>query len=112
MQVSGVRFEINSSAESFTADFNNDTVISKGDRIENLTVVTTDGIVPIDPDAVYTVAVNDYLAGGGNGYTNIGAISGDKKVNTEINVIDLLASDIEENSPISPECDGRIRVLG
>ncbi|ADN35822.1 5'-Nucleotidase domain protein [Methanolacinia petrolearia DSM 11571] len=112
LQVSGVRFDINSSGESFTADFNNDTIISKGDRIENLTVVTTDGIAPIDPDAVYTVAVNDYLAGGGNGYTNIRAISDDKKVNTEINVIGLLASDIEENSPISPECDGRIRVLG
>jgi 5'-nucleotidase/UDP-sugar diphosphatase len=112
LQVSGVRFDINSGGESFTADFDTDTVKSKGNRIENLTVVTKDGIVPIDPDAIYTVAVNDYLAGGGNGYTNIGAIPDDKKVNTEINVIDLLANDIEENSPISPEGDGRIMVIG
>jgi 5'-nucleotidase/UDP-sugar diphosphatase len=112
LQVSGVRFDINSSAESFSADLDTNTVISKGNRIENLTVVTPDGIVPIDPGAIYTVAVNDYLAGGGNGYTNIGAIPDNKKTNTEINVIDLLAADIGENSPISPKCDGRIRVLG
>jgi len=111
LQVSGVRFDINPGGESFSADFNTGTVMSKGNRIENLTVVTPDGIVPIDPGAVYTVAVNDFLAGGGNGYTNIGAIFDDKKVNTEINVIDLLANDIGENSPISPETDGRIRVL-
>lgn len=111
LQVSGVRFDINPAGESFSADFNTGAVMSKGNRIENLTVETPDGIVSIDPETVYTVAVNDFLAGGGNGYTNIGAIPGDKKVNTEINVIDLLANDIGEDSPISPETDGRIRVL-
>lgn len=111
LQVSGVRFEINTGGESFTGNFDTGAVISEGDRIGNLSVVTEKGIVPIDPDAVYIVAVNDYLAGGGDGYTNIEAIPDDKKWDTEINVINLLASDIQENSPISPETDGRILVV-
>lgn len=111
LQVSGVRFGINGSGESFSENFDTGTVISTGNRIENLTVVTSNGPVPVDPDAVYTVAVNDYLAGGGNGYTNIGAIFDDKKMNTEINLIDLLANTIVTDSPVSPECDGRILIL-
>lgn len=111
LQVSGVRFEINTSGEPFSEDFDTGVIISKGNRIGNLSVVTQGGIVPIDLNAVYTVAVNDYLAGGGDGYTNLGAIPSDKKWNTEINLINLLAANIENNSPISPEIDGRIRVL-
>ena len=111
LQVSGVRFEINTGGESFKGNFDTGAVISEGNRIRNLSVVTEKGIVPVDPDAVYTVAVNNYLAGGGDGYTNIEVIPDDKKWNTEINVINLLASDIQENSPISPEIDGRIVVV-
>jgi len=111
LQVSGVRFEINTGGDPFTGNFDAGAVISEGNRIGNLSVVTEKGIVPIDPDAVYTVAVNDYLAGGGDGYTNIGAIPDDKKWDTEINVINLLAGDIQKNSPISPGTDGRILVV-
>ncbi|MBN1431428.1 MAG: bifunctional metallophosphatase/5'-nucleotidase [Methanomicrobiaceae archaeon] len=111
LQVSGIRFEINTSEESFSADFDTNTLISEGNRIGNLTVVTSERFVPIDPGAVYIVAVNDYLAGGGDGYTNIKAIADDKKWNTEINLINLLSGAIEKDSPISPETDGRIRFL-
>lgn len=111
LQVSGIRFDINTGGEPFSADFDTNTILSTGSRIENLSVVTENGIVPIGFDAVYTVAVNEYLAKGGDGYLNIEAIPVEKKFNTGINLIDLLAKDIEKNSPISPETDGRIRVL-
>ncbi|WP_048152735.1 bifunctional metallophosphatase/5'-nucleotidase [Methanolacinia paynteri] len=111
LQVSGVRFDLNTSGEPFSADFDTGTVLYAGNRIENLTFVTESGLVPVDPDAVYVVAVNDYIAGGGDGYSNLKDIPNDRKTNTEINLINLLATDIEENSPISPGTDGRIRVF-
>ena len=104
-----MRFEINTSGESFKGNFDTGAVISEGDRVRNISVVTGSGTVPIDPAAVYTVAVNDYLAGGGDGYTNIEAIPNDKKWNTEINLINLLSGAIEKDSPISPGTDGRIQ---
>ncbi|MDE4908797.1 bifunctional metallophosphatase/5'-nucleotidase [Methanogenium marinum] len=112
LQVSGVRFTINTKAETFCIDYDTNTVNSAGERIEDLSVVTESGdVVPIGMDTTYTVAVNDYIAGGGDGYTNLEAISDERKFATEINLIDLVAGDIEENSPISPETDGRILVL-
>ncbi|MBN2733857.1 MAG: bifunctional metallophosphatase/5'-nucleotidase [Methanomicrobiaceae archaeon] len=111
LQVSGVRFTINTKGDVFCCDYDTDTVISKGDRILNLSVVSDSGIVPIDLKETYTVAVNDYMAGGGDGYTNLEDISDDKKYNTEINLIDLLAAAIERDSPITPVTDGRIVVV-
>lgn len=112
LQVSGVRFTINTGADSFCIDYDTDTVKSAGERIENLSVVTeSGGVVPIDMEKSYTVAVNDYMAGGGDGYTNLGAIPDARKFNTEINLMDLVAGVIEKNSPISPGTDGRIAVM-
>ncbi|ADN35821.1 5'-Nucleotidase domain protein [Methanolacinia petrolearia DSM 11571] len=111
LQLSGVRFDLNMSGEPFSADFDTGTVLYAGNRIENLTVVTESGMVPVDPAAFYVVAVNDYIADGGDGYSNLEAIPGDMKTNTGIYLVNLLATDIEENSPISPGTDGRIRIL-
>lgn len=113
LQVSGVRFTINTGAETFCIDYDTDTVKSAGERIENLSVVTESGsVVPIEMKKTYTVAVNDYMAGGGDGYTNLGAIPDARKFNTEVNLMDLVAGDIEKNSPVSPGTDGRIAVVG
>ena len=60
----------------------------------------------------YTVAVTDYMSGGGDGYTNLAAIPDERKFATEINLMNLVADDILKNSPITPEKDGRITVLG
>jgi len=111
LQVSGVRFDINTKGDVFCCDYNTDTIIRKGNRIENLSVVTDSGIVPIDPDKTYSVAINGYMSGGGDGYSNLAAILDDKKYNTEINLIDLLAATIERDSPITPVTDGRIVVV-
>ncbi len=111
LQLSGVRFDLNMSGEPFSADFDTGTVLYAGNRIENLTVVTESGMVPVDPAAFYVVAVNDYIADGGDGYSNLEAIPGDMKTNTGIYLVNLLATDIEENSPISPGTYGRIRIL-
>lgn len=63
---------------------------------------------PIDPAATYTMATNDYMASGGDGYT---ALAG------SVNLIDASAANfmasqvidyIEEKGTISPEVEGRI----
>ncbi|MEO3433133.1 5'-nucleotidase C-terminal domain-containing protein [Inquilinus sp. CAU 1745] len=75
-----------------------------GDRVVEVLV---DG-QPIDPDATYTMATNDYMASGGDGYT---ALAG------SVNLIDPSAANfmasqvidyIEEKGTISPEVEGRI----
>ncbi len=111
LQVSGVRFAINTKADTFCIDYDTDTITSTGERIENLSVVTDAGTVPIDMEKTYSVAVTDYISGGGDGYTNLEAISNERKFATEMNLMDLVAGEIEKNSPVSPETDGRIRVL-
>jgi 2',3'-cyclic-nucleotide 2'-phosphodiesterase (5'-nucleotidase family) len=111
LQVSGVHFLINTNSEPFRSDPVNGSVLSYGNRIENLSVVTDEGIIPIDLKKTYTVSVNNYLAGGGDGYSNLAEIADDRKYNTEINLINLLADEIGTNSPITPVTDGRIVVF-
>jgi 2',3'-cyclic-nucleotide 2'-phosphodiesterase (5'-nucleotidase family) len=62
-------------------------------------------------DTTYTVAVNDYISGGGDGYTNLAAIPDERKCNTEVNLINLVTDEIERTSPIAPVTDGRIWVI-
>ena len=112
LQVSGVRFTINTKADSFCIDYTTDRVKSAGERIENLWVVTDSGdVVPIEMEKTYTVAMTDYISGGGDGYSHIGKIPDERKGATGMNLMDLVATDIVDNSPISPEKDGRITVV-
>ena len=75
-------------------------------------VVTIDvGDMALDPQARYTVATNDFLAGGGDGYQAfetadiiIGAADGRVLAN-------LLADDISATGTISADREGRIRRL-
>jgi len=57
----------------------------------------------IDPSATYTLAINDFMAAGGDGYPNVLA-----RVTTR----NLMASDVEAfaaaSSPLSPSIQGRI----
>lgn len=111
LQAAGIRFTINTAKDPFCIDDETDTVISAGERIEDLSVATDTGFVPIGMDTTYTVAVNDYISGGGDGYTNLAAIPDERKCNTEVNLINLVTDEIERTSPIAPETDGRIRVI-
>ena len=57
MQVSGLRFTYNPEAEP-------------GNRVTSVEVEQEDGsFAPIDPDATYSMATNNFVRGGGDGYT-------------------------------------------
>lgn len=94
-QVSGVRF---------TYDISQPV----GSRIVSVEVEAEDGTFgPIDPEAIYTVASNDFMRNGGDGYTMF--------AENAINPYDfgapldqVLADYIRDNSPVNPVIEGRI----
>ncbi len=81
-----------------------DPAAEPGNRVVDLLI----GDEPVDPDAVYTVATNNYLAGGGDAYTMfveaphlISAADGQFDSTQVINYI-------EERGEVAPEIEGRI----
>jgi 2',3'-cyclic-nucleotide 2'-phosphodiesterase (5'-nucleotidase family) len=78
-----------------------------GERVKSVTVNGE----PLDPAKTYTVATNDYMAGGGDGYKSfIGAKNlidpaGAQLMATQ--VIDYIA----KNGTVSPKVEGRIKML-
>lgn len=94
-QVSGIRYTWDGSKPA-------------GSRIVSVEVVGEDGAAtPIDPAATYTVASNDFMRRGGDGYevfaTNaIDAYDFGKPLDQ------VLQEYIKTNSPIAPAIDGRI----
>jgi len=75
-----------------------------GERVQSVMV----GGEPIDPDAMYTVATNDFMANGGDGYT----VLGDGESLVPAADATLMASQvidyIEAAGTVSPEVEGRI----
>lgn len=93
-QVAGMRYTFDKDAES-------------GSRVVSAEVKTGDGFAPIDPDTVYKVATNNYMRGGGDGYSvfrSAGMNAYDYGPGLEQVVADYLA----ENAPYTPYTDGRI----
>jgi len=93
-QVAGLRYTFDKDAAA-------------GSRIGSVEVKKDDGFEPIDPEAVYSVATNNYMRGGGDGYS----IFKDKGMNAydygpglEQVVADYLA----KNNPYTPYTDGRV----
>ncbi len=78
----------------------------KGSRISDVLI---DG-KPLDAQAKYTVAVNDFMANGGDDFTMLR--QGANIFNTGISITDLLQQYIQIHSPISAPTVGRIKVAG
>ena len=70
------------------------------------------GGAALEPDKLYKVAVNDYMLGGGDGYS---ALGGGKMI-TDTGAGALVANDVmayvEKAGTIKPTVEGRIKVLG
>ncbi|HET8728360.1 MAG TPA: 5'-nucleotidase, partial [Alphaproteobacteria bacterium] len=64
----------------------------------------------LDPSATYKVATNDYMVGGGDGYTALGS----GKVLIDASAADLMATDVmnyvQQKGTISPAPEGRITI--
>ncbi|MDP3261827.1 MAG: bifunctional UDP-sugar hydrolase/5'-nucleotidase [Tabrizicola sp.] len=94
-QVSGVSYTIDPTAEP-------------GSRVSEVMV----GGAPLEADKVYTVAVNDYIIGGGDGYDALGG----GRVLTEGSTSRLVANDVmayvEKLGTVKTGVEGRIKILG
>ncbi len=94
-QVSGLTFVLDASAEP-------------GARVSAVMV----GDAPLQADTTYTVAVNDYILGGGDGYA---ALGGGRLV-TNAGGGNLVANDVmayvEKMGSVAPAVEGRIAMLG
>jgi 5'-nucleotidase/UDP-sugar diphosphatase len=93
-QVAGMRYTFDKDAEA-------------GSRVVSVDVKTGEGFEPLDPEAVYSVATNNYMRGGGDGYAifrTAGMNAYDYGPGLEQVVADYLAA----NAPYTPYTDGRI----
>lgn len=79
---------------------------NKQGTIGNLTI----GGQPIDPQKTYRMATNDYLAGGGDGYTVL--TRNTDSFNTSMLLSDVVIEYVQTLSqPVSPVLDGRLTVV-
>ncbi|MBK8439156.1 MAG: bifunctional metallophosphatase/5'-nucleotidase [Rhodobacter sp.] len=94
-QVSGLTFAFDAAAEP-------------GSRVSEVMV----GGAALEADKLYTVAVNDYILGGGDGYAALGG----GRIVTEMATGNLVATDVmnyvEKMGSVKVELDGRIKKLG
>ena len=94
-QVSGMSFVYDPAAEA-------------GNRVSEVMV----GGAALNPDALYKVAVNDYILGGGDGYAALGG----GRIITTGSTGNLVASDVmeyvEAAGTVKPMVEGRIKILG
>ena len=94
-QVAGMRFRLDAS------------VAPDAGRVSAVEVREGDDWVAIDPEAMYSIVTNDFMAGGGDGYAMLAA-SGQNGYDTAIDIAEVLAAYLEANAPFAPRIDGRI----
>ena len=94
-QVAGLRFRFSADAPS-------------GERIEFVEVRSHDSneFLSIDPDATYTLATNEYLADGGDGYDVFGEAA--SRYDTGLLLSDALAEYLQAVAAVAPQIEGRI----
>lgn len=82
-----------------------------GSRVTSIQVKDSTGaFVDIDPNATYTIATNNYLVGGGDGYTVFG--QGKNAYDTGFLLAEVVEDYITKYSPVSPVVEKRIMRAG
>lgn len=113
LQVAGIRFDIDLSRPPYQAVYDNRTassIVDSGDRVSNVHVKANDDWISIYPEREYKVLINNWLASGGDGYYVFVDEAIEKKPTT-VYTTDVLVDYIKNNSPISPEVEGRINIV-
>lgn len=93
-QVSGLRYTVDASAEP-------------GNRISNVAMQADGEWTPIDPEATYTIATNNFMRNGGDGYSRF-AEKARNAYDYGPGLEQVLADYLAENAPYEPYTDGRI----
>lgn len=93
-QVAGLTFTVDASKPA-------------GERISDVMVKEGDAFVPIDPAKMYGVVSNNYMRGGGDGYS-IFSEKGEKAYDFGPNLEKVVADYISKSNDYKPYVDGRI----
>jgi 5'-nucleotidase / UDP-sugar diphosphatase len=94
-QVAGLKYTFDAAAEA-------------GSRVSNVMVGADDGsFAPIDPEATYGVVSNNFMRGGGDGYS-VFASNGMDAYDYGPGLEQVVADYVAANSPYKPYTDGRI----
>lgn len=94
-QVAGIRFKLDLS------------VAPNSGRVSDVEVMSAEGWTALQPDEIYGLVTNNFMAGGGDGYAMLrdGGMNG---YDTAIDLAEVLARHLSENEPFTPVLDGRI----
>ena len=76
-----------------------------GSRVTSVTL--PDG-TPLDPNATYRVATNNFMASGGDQFTTL--TQGTNIVDTGINLVETVVGYLAVNSPVDPQVEGRLTI--
>lgn len=82
-----------------------------GSRVTAVEVKDGDGFKPIEPDTVYGVVSNNYMRGGGDGYS-VFAEKAEKAYDFGPGLDEVVATYLGKNQPYKPYTDGRITGTG
>ena len=74
-----------------------------GSRVTRVTLL---GGSPIDPNATYRVATNNFMASGGDQFTTLRQGTG--VVDTGVNLVDTVVGLLGRTSPVDPQVEGRL----
>ena len=82
-----------------------------GSRITAVEVKEGEAFAPLDPAKTYGVVTNNYMRGGGDGYS-IFATKAEKAYDYGPNLEDVVAAYLTEHQPYKPYLDGRVTISG
>ncbi len=108
LQVSGIKEIIDADKTPQQLDSTNSKIVVPGERVVSITINGE----PLDMNKTYSVAVNDYMGHGGDGYVTLGNLPDSAKNFTYVYLTDGLYKYIKAHTPISPKVDGRITIKG
>lgn len=114
LQVAGLRYAFDPAARPLVLkkDEKGDAVgiAEEGERVREISCLGRDGTYqPCRDDALYSVAVGSYMAGGGDGYF---MLKGTSELHTYVTVQSVIEDYIRAKKQIAPKTEGRITVLG
>lgn len=108
LQVSGLKYtiDVDKTPQQLTED--STAIKVPGERVEDVLVNGE----PLAMNKIYTVATNDYMSRGGDGYIMLKNLPDSRKNFTSVYLVDALYNYIKTHSPIAPKIEGRIAIKG
>ncbi len=109
-QISGIRVLVDASCRAQELLIENGKavgILKPGRRVVRLEVLSGGHYVPVDPDRVYSIATNRYMADGGDGYIMLrdSAVS---KMDSYVTVKSVVQNALSGKTVSMPDPDGRI----